>query len=70
MEKNIWWLYAILNDVNNQFDTQNTDCTKADLMVWIPSLRGSNRIGDVVVSILASSAENRGFESRSGQTKD
>ena len=29
-----------------------------------------NRIGDVMVSVLASSAVNRGFEPRSGQTKD
>ena len=30
----------------------------------------SNRIGGVMVSVLASSAVDRGFESRSGQTKD
>ena len=29
-----------------------------------------NRIGGVMVSMLASSAVDRGFESRSGQTKD
>ena len=29
-----------------------------------------NRLGDVIVSVLASSAVDRGFESRSGQTKD
>ena len=29
-----------------------------------------NRIGGVMVSVLASSAVNRGFEPRSGQTKD
>ena len=29
-----------------------------------------NRIGGVIVSMLASSAVNRGFESRSDQTKD
>ena len=29
-----------------------------------------NRIGDVMVSVLASSAVDRGFEPRSGQTKD
>jgi len=29
-----------------------------------------NRIGGVMVSVLASSAVDRGFESRSGQTKD
>ena len=28
-----------------------------------------NRIGDVVVSVLASSAVDRGFETRSGQTR-
>ena len=30
----------------------------------------SNRIGGVMVSVLASRAVDRGFESRSGQTKD
>ena len=30
----------------------------------------SNRIGGVMVSVLASSAVDRGFEPRSGQTKD
>jgi hypothetical protein len=30
----------------------------------------SNRIGGVMVSVLASSAIDHGFESRSGQTKD
>ena len=30
----------------------------------------SNRIGGVMVSMLASSAVDRGFEPRSGQTKD
>ena len=30
----------------------------------------SNRIGGVVVSVLASSMVDRGFEPRSGQTKD
>ena len=29
-----------------------------------------NRIGSVIVSVLASSAVDRGFEPRSGQTKD
>ena len=29
-----------------------------------------NHIGGVMVSVLASSALNRGFDSRSGQTKD
>jgi hypothetical protein len=29
-----------------------------------------NRIGDVVVSVLAMSAVDRGFEPRSGQTKE
>ena len=29
-----------------------------------------NRIGDVMVSVLASSAEDRGFEPRSGQAKN
>jgi hypothetical protein len=30
----------------------------------------NNRIGDVMVNMLASSVVDRGFESRSGQTKD
>ena len=30
----------------------------------------TNRIGEVMVSVLAPSAVYRGFESRSGQTKD
>ena len=29
-----------------------------------------NRIGGVIISVLASSAVDRGFEPRSGQTKD
>ena len=33
-------------------------------------LRPDNRIGGVMVSVLASSAVDRGFESRSGQAKD
>ena len=36
----------------------------------IPSNLIYNRIGDVMVSVLASSARDRGFEPRSGQTKD
>jgi hypothetical protein len=31
---------------------------------------GRNRIGGVIVSVLASSAVDRGFEARSGQTRD
>ena len=34
------------------------------------SLYKGNHIGDVMVSVLVSSAVDRGFESRSGQTKD
>ena len=33
------------------------------------SLIDKNRIGDVMVSVLASGAIDRGFEPRSGQTK-
>ena len=33
-------------------------------------LQGGSRIGGVTVSVLASSAVGRGFEPRSGQTKD
>ena len=32
--------------------------------------KNGNHIGGVMVSVLASSAVNRGFEPRSGQTKD
>ena len=35
-----------------------------------PSNRRSNHIGEVMVSVLASSAVDRGLEPRSGQTKD
>ena len=35
-----------------------------------PNLNIKNRIGVVIVSALASSAVDRRFESRSGQTKD
>ena len=35
----------------------------------MPSLK-KNRIGGVMVSILASTLVDRGFETRSGQTKD
>ena len=34
------------------------------------SLTTGNRIGGVMVSVLASSAVDRGFETQSGQTKD
>ena len=33
-------------------------------------MQSGNRIGDVMVSVLASSAVDRGFEPRSGQLKD
>jgi hypothetical protein len=33
-------------------------------------LKGHNRIGDVMVSVLASSAVDRGFEPWSGQARD
>ena len=33
-------------------------------------MQSGNRIGDVMVSVLASSAVDRGFEPRSGQIKD
>ena len=35
-----------------------------------PNLNSLNRIGGVMVSVLASSEVDRGFEPRSGQTKD
>ena len=34
------------------------------------NINQKHRIGDVMVSVLASSAVDRGFEPRSGQTKD
>jgi hypothetical protein len=37
---------------------------------WITFLIIHNRIGGVMVNVLASSVVNRGFEHRSGQTKD
>jgi hypothetical protein len=37
---------------------------------WITFLIIHNRIGGVMVSVLASSVVDRGFEHRSGQTKD
>ena len=37
---------------------------------WILSYSLQNRIGGVMVNVLASSAVDRGFEPRSGQTKD
>ena len=42
---------------------------KYDLLIY-HILIISNRIGCVMVSMLASSAVDRGFEPRSGQTKD
>jgi hypothetical protein len=33
-------------------------------------IQNGNRIGGVMISVLASSAVDRGFEHRSGQTKD
>ena len=38
------------------------------LYQYIPNIR--NRIGGVMVNVLASSAVDRGFEPRSNQTKD
>ena len=40
------------------------------LFVYILTILKSNRIGGVMVSVLVSSAVDRGFESRSGQIKD
>ena len=40
------------------------------LAVHIQQLPSSNRIGGVMVRVLASSVVDRGFEPRSGQTKD
>jgi hypothetical protein len=37
---------------------------------WILSYSLQNHIGGVIVNVLASSAVDRGFEPRSGQTKD
>jgi hypothetical protein len=40
------------------------------LFVYILTILKNNRIGGVMVSVLVSSAVDRGFESRSGQIKD
>jgi hypothetical protein len=42
------------------------DCSKLSIVI----LLDFNRIGGVMVSVLASSAVDRGFKPRSGQTKD
>ena len=42
------------------------DCSKLSIVI----LLDFNRIGGVMVSVLASSAIDRGFKPRSGQTKD
>jgi len=48
------------------FGTVKTDSIGISLCVW----NSQNCIGGVIVCILASSAVDRGFEPRSGQTKD
>ena len=40
------------------------------LCLSVSYLKGRNSIGGVMVSVLASGAVDRGFELRSGQTKD
>ena len=45
----------------------NSDGISTELKL---NVKISNRIGDVMVSVLSSSAVDRGFEPRSGQTKD
>jgi hypothetical protein len=40
------------------------------LFVYILTILKNNRISGVMVSVLVSSAVDRGFESRSGQIKD
>ena len=39
-------------------------------VLCLSTFKVTDRIGGVMVSVLASSAVDRGFESRSGQTKD
>ena len=48
----------------------NNNCSKLYLQLHYGSLIAGNRIGGVMVSVLVSSAVDRGFEPRSGQTKD
>jgi hypothetical protein len=48
----------------------NSNCSKLYLQLHYGSLIAGNRIGGVMVSVLVSSAVDRGFEPRSGQTKD
>ena len=43
---------------------------KRTIIDYIQTSLGQNRIGGIMVSLLASSVVYRGFESRSGQTKD
>jgi len=38
--------------------------------IWSALCVGENRIGGVILSVLASNPVDRGFEPRSGQTKD
>ena len=40
------------------------------LILFPFTTNNSNRIGGIMVSVLASNAVDRGFESRSGHTKD
>ena len=51
--------------------TVRTPCTINESS-WqtIPHIEEANRIGGVMVSVLASSAVDHGFEPRSGQIKD
>jgi hypothetical protein len=49
---------------------QNDVCFYVIALLIMQSHNVINRIGGVMVSVLASSAEDRGFEPRSSQTKD
>jgi hypothetical protein len=53
---------------NNKYRFSHEQCIHYPLVLWYS--KGLNRIGGVMVSVLASSEVDRGFEPRSVQTKD
>ena len=57
-----------LDDIQAQF-VKESATVQIRQINFIVNLNNWNRIGGVMVSVLASSAVYRGFESRSGQTK-
>jgi hypothetical protein len=65
--RKINWLLFTLSEDHSSFclDKQQTIIRYSPEPGWI-----NNRIGGVMVSLLASNAVDRGFEPRPGQTKD